>query len=197
MRDKYSLLISGFGSPFPGRKVLQAMVISLVLACLGSFVTAQDQPTGLLPGTTMVCDSEQSIGFRWVKGEWKSTDFIAASYIIVKKPSKMVAAKAGACWGMSAIAQVDRLSGEVFLPACYSIRHHEGASKDAREQVCSEHMVRENGRWVVAGIACETFKFKPNGWFHRTSLHDNLVDRPENDHKDSLSMTVGHCHTVR
>jgi hypothetical protein len=195
MQDKLSLSVSDLRSFRKGRKASQALGIFLFLASQGNFAVAQEQPTGLPPGAAIVCVSEQSIGFRWIKGQWKSTDFITDSYEIEKRPT--AGAAGGGCWGMSAATQIDRQGGEVFLPGCYSIRRHGESPKDAREQICSERMVRENGRWVIRVIDCETFKFRPNGWFHRTSLHDNLADRPVDDFKNPLSVTVGHCRTVR
>jgi len=43
-----------------------------------------DVPAGMAAGTKMVCESEQSIGFRWIKGNWKSTDFVPGRYIVEK-----------------------------------------------------------------------------------------------------------------
>lgn len=195
MDDKLSLSVSAPRFFRNKRNVLQSLGIFLFLASHGYFALAQEQPTGLPPGAAIVCASEQSIGFRWIKGQWKSTDFIADSYEMEKRPTTGAAGEG--CRGIAMTAQIDRQSGEVFLPGCYAIRRHGESPKDAREQICSERMARENGRWVIRVIDCETFKFRPNGWFHRTSLHDNLTDRPVDDFKNPLSVTVGHCRTVR
>jgi hypothetical protein len=145
----------------------------------------------------MTCESEQSIGFRWVKGQWKSTDFIADRYVIVKRAARPDGRQKAGCQGMSAAAVIDRQSGEARLSGCYAIRRAEEGPEAAREQLCSERLRRENGRWLVRAIVCDRFAFRPDGWFHRTSLHDDLTDRPQDDSKNPLSVSVGHCRTLR
>jgi hypothetical protein len=181
----------------PGRKILQAAGFTLLVSCQGGLAAAESQPAGLSPGTTMTCESEQSIGFRWVKGQWKSTDFIADRYVIVKRSARQAGREKGGCLGMSAAVLVDRQSGEARLSGCYAIRRAEEGPESAREYLCSERLRRENGRWLVRAIVCDRFAFRPDGWFHRTSLHDDLTDRPQDDSKNPLSVSVGHCRTLR
>lgn len=178
-------------------KILQAAGLSLLVGCQGGPAVAGSQPAGLPPGTTITCESEQSIGFRWVKGQWKSTDFIADRYVIVKKAARQAGPEKGGCQGMSVAVAVDRQSGEARLPGCYAIRRAGEGPETAGEQVCSERLRRVDGRWLVKAIVCDRFAFRPDGWFHRTSLHDDLTDRPQDDRKDPMSVSVGHCRTVR
>ncbi len=180
-----------------GGKFLQIIGLALLAGCQSSLAATLNQPAGPPPGTTMICESERSIGFRWVKGQWKSTDFIADRYLIAKRAVRPAGQEKGGCQGMSAAALIDRPGGEARLSGCYAIGRAEEKPEAAREQVCSERLSRENGRWVVRAIACDRFIFRPDGWFHRTSLHDDLADRPQDDRKDPMSVTVGHCRTVR
>jgi len=197
MLKNIAVVMHRFRRVLQGGKLLQIIGIALLASCQGSLAGTSNQPAGLPPGTTMICESEQSIGFRWVKGKWKSTDFIADRYIIAKRAAMKSGQEKGGCQGMSTAALIDRQNGEARLSGCYAIRRAEESLKAAREQVCSERLRRENGRWLVRAIVCDRFAFRPDGWFHRTSLHDDLTDRPQDDRKDPMSVTVGHCRTVR
>ncbi len=95
--------------------------------------------------------------------------------------------------------QPERVSpdGKIYLPGCYAIRRQGQEFREVQEQICTETLVEDGGKWRVLGISCEKFIFKPDGWFHRTSLHDDLEDNRQPNDKDPLSVAVGHCRTVR
>lgn len=155
-----------------------------------------NRPLGLSTGTTMVCRTEQAIGFRWVEGKWKSSDFTGDSYII----EKLDAGKAGTgqtdCRQMpegSVIAEKSKAS----VLGCYAFRRQSQRPDEARAEVCLESLTFSQGRWQVLAVRCEKFRFRPDGWFHRTSLHSDLDDRPEGGEKDPLSVAVGHCRIMQ
>jgi hypothetical protein len=148
--------------------------------------------SALPAGTTFLCQTEQTIGFRWVRGKWKSTDFIAEHYIIEKLAASSEGKNHAGCLGLSELKGIS--DGEkVMVPGCYAIRRHDQKSAGIRAQVCTEAYVQEGGSWQVESIDCEKFKMQPDGWFHRSSLHADLEDDPEGDVKDPLSVAVGHC----
>ncbi len=144
----------------------------------------------------MVCQTEQIIGFRWIRGKWKSTDFIPERFIIEKLAVRPGANELAGCQG---IAESAAVLGEDLLsvPGCYAIRREEQKASTANGQICNETHVRMDGKWLIKAISCEKFTFRPDGWLHRTSLHADLDDMPEGDEKDSLSVAVGHCRTVK
>ncbi|KGO35140.1 hypothetical protein JT06_04055 [Desulfobulbus sp. Tol-SR] len=150
----------------------------------------QAQPTGLPAGTSLVCTGEQAIGFRWVKGRWKSTDFVPNRYLIEKRAAGQ--ARTTACRDISHGAVSDAGRRTAVLYGCYIIRR-DGDAEEGAEQVCLERWKSIGSRWVLDEVACDNFRFLPDGWFHRTSLHGELSTGPPNDEKDPLSVSVGHC----
>ena len=176
------------------KQLQQGFIWSICLLISTSNVQAaqDDRPSGLPTGTAMVCQTEQAIGFRWVGGKWKSSDFIGDSHII----EKLDAGKAGT--GQSDCRQMPEGGvivemGRASVLGCYAIRRQSQRPDEARTEVCLESLTFSQGRWQVLAVRCEKFRFRPDGWFHRTSLHSDLDDRPERGEKDPLSVAVGHC----
>jgi len=151
----------------------------------------QAPPPGLPAGTVTVCTAEQSIGFRWVKGRWKSTDFIPNRYLIDKRAAGQALSRA--CREFSPGAMFDPDKTTAVVHGCYAIRREGDDGGGEREQVCRERWRSAGSRWILDEIACDNFRFLPDGWFHRTSLHGDLAAGPPNDEKDPLSVSVGHC----
>ncbi len=177
-------------------KSLWALAFLLAIGCREVSAVESKAPSGIPAGTKMVCESEQSIGFRWVKGNWKSTDFIPGTYAVEKLAGGMAAS--GYCRGdLADKTKVDAAAGLAVLYGCYTIRREAGElESSSREDLCRERWQRERGNWILVDVACENFRFRPDGWFHRTSLHGDLADKPDGDGKEPLSITVGHCRTL-
>ncbi len=180
------------------------MALGGILPCLclltlvkAGQAVAGGRPSGPSVGMTQICQTEQAIGFRWVRGKWKSTDFVPDRYIVVKMASGATGKGRGGCKNMAGQPEWISLDGKGHFPGCYSVRRQGQELQEVQEQICSETQIKEGGRWRVLGISCEKFKFKPDGWFHRTSLHDDLEESPELDDKDPLSVAVGHCRSTR
>lgn len=147
-------------------------------------------------GTAFLCQTEQTIGFRWVRGKWKSTDFIAEQYSIEKLAASPEGKKQAGCLDLSELKAFGD-GKKAMVPGCYAIHRDDQKSAGIRAQICTEVFVQEGGSWQVESIDCEKFKMRPGGWFHRSSLHGDLDDAPEGDVKDPLSVAVGHCRTAK
>ena len=172
---------------------LQILVAGLFLAvdCREAMAFDLETPSGLPAGTSMVCGGEQSIGFRWVKGRWKSTDFIPNRYLIEKRAAGQ--ARSRACRDMVQGVVRDPGNQTASMLGCYMIRREGDDAEERREQVCLERWRAAGKRWVLDEVACDNFRFRPDGWFHRTSLHGELSATPPDDRKEPLSVSVGHC----
>lgn len=175
-------------------KSLWALAILLAISCREVSATESKEPSGIPPGTKMVCDSEQSIGFRWVRGTWKSTDFVPARYIVEKSGDE--GKESAACGSLPGRVRMDEKTGLAVLYGCYTVRREVSGQGGRMEHVCRERWQRAGGNWSIVDVACENFRFRPDGWFHRTSLHGDLADTPDGDGKEPLSITVGHCRTL-
>lgn len=171
-------------------KSMAAAFFVLVVHTRGAAAFEQAQPTGLPAGTSVVCAGEQTIGFRWVKGRWKSTDFIPNRYLIEKRAAGQ--ARNEACRDISHGAVSDPGRRTAVLYGCYTIRRDEEA-EEVQERVCLERWRSVGSRWVLDEVACDNFRFLPDGWFHRTSLHGDLSAGPPDNGKEPLSVSVGHC----
>ena len=175
-------------------KTLWTLVLLLAIGCRDASANESKLPSGLPAGTRMVCDSEQSIGFRWVKGNWKSTDFVPARYSVTKAGDE--GKRSPICGTLPGSARMDDKTGLAVLYGCYTVRREVSDQDGGTEHVCRERWQKAGDTWMIVDIACENFRFRPDGWFHRTSLHGDLADKPDGDEKEPLSITVGHCRTL-
>ena len=185
-----------FPSKNAGRARMKKILLpALLLPVVSLSAAAEDRrpPAGIAPGTRIVCASEQSIGFRWVKGNWKSTDFVPARYTVEKLAED--AEGAAGCGPLPGGAKVDAQTGLAALYGCWAVDIEAAGQSSSLKQVCRERWRQTGATWELVDVACENFRFRPGGWFHRSSLHGDLADRPERDEKEPLSMTVGHCRT--
>lgn len=173
------------------KKILLPIILPFVMSLSVAAAADQKPPAGIVAGTKILCDSEQSIGFRWVKGNWKSTDFVPARYTVEKLAGD--AGGAAECGQLPGRAKVDEQTGLAVLYGCYAVDIAVAGMSSSLRQVCRERWQKSGSTWKLVDVACENFRFRPDGWFHRTSLHGDLADRPDKDEKEPLSMTVGHC----
>jgi hypothetical protein len=175
--------------------LFRATALLLASACIEVSEAVAELPTGLSPGKKIVCIGEQAIGFRWVNGDWKSTDFIPGRYIVEKLSEGTTGS--GYCRDLADKAKVDVAAGSVVFYGCYTVRREAGELEgNSWEHLCRERWQKAGDHWVIIDVACENFRFRPDGWFHRTSLHGDLADKPDGDGKEPLSITVGHCRTL-
>ncbi len=176
------------------KKFLLPVVLLPVMTLSAATAADQKPPAGIAAKTRIVCTSEQSIGFRWVKGNWKSTDFVPARYT-VEKLAEDPGGSAG-CGQLPGRVKVDNKTGLTAVYGCWAVDIEAAGQRSSLRQVCREHWQKAGSAWEVVDVACENVRFRPDGWFHRTSLHGDLADRPEGGEKEPLSITVGHCRTL-
>jgi len=177
------------------RKIIVLLGFLCLYLCHSPLALQAEKTTripGVPAGTTFLCQTEQTIGFRWVRGKWKSTDFIAEQYSIEKLAASPEGKKQPGCLDLSGLKALGD-GKKAMVQGCYAIRRDDQKSAGIRAQKCTEVYVQEGGSWQVESIDCEKFKMRPDGWFHRSSLHADLDDAPEGDVKDPLSVAVGHC----
>ena len=77
---------------------------------------------------------------------------------------------------------------------CYSVREGEGGIGLVR--LCVEEWKMLNGSFVLQTISCDEINFKPDGAFNAVQWKSATLDENASS-KDSLSITVGRCSTIR
>jgi hypothetical protein len=160
-------------------------------------------------GTTIFCEVEKSIGFRWENGSYRNLSFKKSKYIFKKveinKYCKSIFGKpidfeAVNSEGMSLKNYQDVRPNGGSRHVC--INHYRfGEKPPTRGKLCSEHYFKRDGIWEV-GINCEggnydpQFYLSPNGFFHYSFMHALVTPNPPHNSKDDQLMEWGKCATI-
>ena len=142
-------------------------------------------------GYSTLCIEENSVGFNWRDNKWIKTGFIGSKYL-VKKISHSELKE----WQKKELYDenylyLDRKDDEFrIMKNYYNIRRFGDKFIPLFNQTCSELW---DGK-ELESIQCPNFIFKPDGYFHRSSIHGSLDEK--DDYKDSLSLSYGKCSKI-
>jgi hypothetical protein len=152
-----------------------------------------------------LCVTEQSTGFDWESGDWKKVTHHNRSYVLEKVPLPVKRAKDGGFAGYE--KKFACLRGAPYEPTtteksqfasynvCISIKGLESKTPPTYYSCHESEYYDENG--IQKRIECDgswrtyRFAFNPDGWFHFSNVHSDLVI--DSSYKSSLNVSVGHC----
>ena len=142
-------------------------------------------------GYSTLCIEENSVGFNWRDNKWIKTGFIGSKYL-VKKISHSELKE----WQKKDLYDenylyLDRKDDEFrIMKNYYNIRRFGDELHPFDTVACWEGWDENE----LTGIDCPKFKFKPDGYFHKSSIHGSLNEKE--DYKDSLSVSYGKCSKI-
>jgi len=189
-------------------KRLLPVLMGFALLLLGSLANeTHAQNIGKGKPFTSLCIAEKSTGFNWKKGQWVEVTFRPEKYLVVKIPlrdwdpnkyKEALLSKEPACLGKYLSYTQSKLKyyGGYRRFGCYNIRTFGSKYSIAGSRLCEESWDWSD-ETVLEKVRCESTYFKPDGNFTRSSIHDNLASKPENNYKDSLSLSVGSCSVIK
>jgi len=154
-----------------------------------------------------ICIADQTIGYNWENGDWKSGSYAPDKYIVQKlelEDQKAIenigrTTKSYPCFYDRNWKSIPSEWGDEFIiSGCYNVRKAGSEFYASVSQTCSETWKKdsETDTKSLKSVNCEHFKFRPNGWFHKSRIHNHTENKPEKDYKDSLLLTVGKCSTL-
>ena len=165
---------------------------ALCLTLAGSSVLAQvGSPEAVPSRYTILCQGEKSVGFNWRNGDWEQAQFKPESYLIQKTEKSSLL-----CIADLLPPQVD--SFRTVKKVCLNIRKLGEDPASGLPTTCTETHYKAYGEfpaeeWIDCDVGLHHISFRRNGWFHAGSIQGDLSDKPKNDYKDSLYVTVGKC----
>ncbi len=140
---------------------------------------------------SLLCVGQHSAGFKWHQGQWHPATFTTGRYILSKVNMKT----ASALEKLNCEPHYEEKKspdGKAEINACYNIRGDGDEYHEQFSRACTEHWTGK----TLDHVECDRpnkLYFKPNGNFIFSYLHPSLSDRPQNDYKDSLFVSVGRC----
>lgn len=155
-------------------------LLPLVLLCCHGTLSAQQ--AAIRPFKAL-CVSDKETGFNWKSGDWVQTNFKAGEKLLVQR-----LATPNPVFCKEEVRSA--VGGLTVSKGCYLINVM-GSPPDlfAGPEMCDEIGDEQS----LQVIHCRLFSFNPDGRFIKLPWHSNISDRPKNDSKDSLVLSVGKC----
>ena len=142
-------------------------------------------------GYSALCITEDSTGFSWKDNKWKRTNYTSSKYLAKKIPhSELDEFYINDIQELNKFPLTRRDDQWRHLRNYYNIREFGEEFYKFANQICSELW---DGKELLY-IACEDFKFKPNGYFHKSGIYSSLSEKE--DYKDSLFVEYGKCSKI-
>ena len=164
---------------------------------------------------SLLCEAEQSTGFRWRDDAWKKMNWTLPKYIITKQDyepsSDWDEAKHYMCSRNKKGDFHNESSNKIFMDSCYLIKNFGEEETESNYQTCREEWTAELP-FTLNKVHCSEANdpqgiiFKPNGWFTKYGVADQVANIPKpiyiNDKviveagvKDDMLLYVGRCST--
>lgn len=140
---------------------------------------------------TLYCKGEKATGFDWQSNDWVPMTFKPVDYIVVKSPNNK-------CFDVD--GKVKEAEGAFrWKEVCINIRESGKEYEPYLSVKCTEYYPDPSRTKWTASLNCRSLSYKSfltsfNGWFHRSSIHDDLASR--SDYKDSLLVEIGKCSQI-
>jgi hypothetical protein len=168
-----------------------AMCFSLIFSNVNAEITNPKHYFKLL------CVGDDSTGFYWENGKWVRTGFKTENTLVKKYDISKNARAATLCYGDG------KITGEGehrFSRGCYNYSKVGRKPYSGNFQLCQERWRYKNGGYSLRSVHCDSrqndMAFAPEGWFHLSHLHSQTSGKPDDDTKDSLSISVGKCSVI-
>lgn len=149
-------------------------------------------PANLAASYSLICEGEQAVGFDWRNGEWMRTNFKADTYVFDVRKENL-------CFKMEA-GDEKTYGGVRFRAVCGNVRDLGSQHVPILSNVCHERYSTVAGDAPIS-IECtrgrQYFAASPDGRFQMSTMHASVGNRPKDDYKDSILVTVGRCTMMR
>lgn len=168
--------------------------MKLIISILALIVSAQAMCQDKIPELPLfkaVCIRDKATGFNWRSGDWIQTNFAPGKQIfiqkidIVKNSTKPFNERAIFCKEEEGF-QSGEFAGS---KGCYVIKEAGRETLPIDGKMCTEFFKNRQ----LQSISCEKITFHPDGNFIELPWHSDIDQRPKDDYKDSLILSVGKC----
>ena len=148
---------------------------------------------------TSLCVKEESIGYSWKNNKWEITKFNLDKYLVEKvSPQDRFCQVKMQSVDTATVYQGEDKSGVKYYATkgCYNIRRMGQPRYEFNTEICSEYWKKkQNGQEELYMVGCTYSNFEPNGDFTMGRISDDL--RNDQEYKDSMSLSVGKCSTIK
>jgi len=148
---------------------------------------------------TSLCVGEKSVGYLWKDKKWEMTRFELEKYIVekVSPQDRFCQVKMKSVDTATLDLGKDKNGVGIYAKkGCYNIREMGEERYTFQTEVCSEYWnKKQNGQEELDMVNCTYFNFEPNGDFTKGIISTDL--RNDNKQKDSMSLSLGICSTIK
>ena len=185
-----------------------------IILVLSSFSVVNAEINNMNKTFSMICEAEQSTGFRWNTSDWKRMNWTLPKIVISKQKNETTSDPDLVNHVMCAHNQkgysYNEMRNITFVDACYLIKDFGTEDSFLNYRTCRE-------QWGGSPLSLKKVEcleendpsgiiFKPNAWFTKFHISDAVANNPEPlvingntlveaGHKDDMSIYVGRCST--
>ena len=187
----------------------------IIFLILFSYSTVNAEITDRDERFTLLCEAEQSVGYRWENNDWTEMNWTLSRYIITKQDYEPLYDSGEAEHFMCTYNKKGDYHNEntskIYMDSCYLIKKFGEEDDILHYQTCREEWTDELPFTLNKVHCSETnetsgFIFKPNGWFTKYRIAEQVANIPkpitydgkviiEAGVKDDMSLYVGRCST--
>ena len=191
----------------------------IIFLILFSYSTVNAEITDKDERFTLLCEAEQSVGYRWENNDWTEMSWRLHRYVITKQDYEPIQNTLGAehrnCAFNRAKYYHNTFTSQIFMDSCYMIKEFGEEVKEDSYRTCREEwdantnaLKKVTCKTVPVGeFILESILFKPNGWFTKYRIAGEVANIPKalmvDDYvispagvKDDMFIFVGRCSTL-
>ena len=193
------------------KKLLIIFLILFSYSTVNAEITDKDERFSLL------CEAEQSVGYRWKNHDWEKVNWILPRYIITKQDYapldiRLPHPEHFLCSGDRQGSE--KMLSRIYMDSCYKIKELGDEVDDFSYRTCREEWDANTNALIK--VSCEfnnvrfhssAILFKPNGWFTEYRIAAQVANLPKAlmsgetvispaGAKDDMFIYVGKCSTL-
>lgn len=187
----------------------------IIFIILFSYSSVNAEITDMNENFSLLCETEQSTGFRWIDNDWTKTNWKLQRYIITKQDyepsSDMDKAEHIMCTQNKIGDYYDKRSDILFRDSCYLIKKFGDKTDVLNYKTCMEEW--GDSPFTLNKVTCslgssksgvDGVVFTPDGWFTKYRIAQQVSNIPkpisvngeviiEAGRKDDMFIEVGRC----
>jgi hypothetical protein len=149
-------------------------------------------------GTTVLCESKESVGFNWDQGHYHRATFKPGKKYVLTKVDRSQCP-----FGQFGKDMDAETKDFVAHHTQICIKAHEfGEEERPAGDVCFESITGKPGTQLTHVVSCNdelmtpNIRFAPNGFYHLAFIHEDVSKHPDKDYKDSQYVEWGVCSVI-
>jgi hypothetical protein len=187
----------------------------IIFLILFSYTSVNAEITSNEKRFSLLCEAEQSVGFRWENEDWKKMNWTLQRYIITKQDYEPLFDSTEAehffCSTKKEGYYHNKNTSKIYMDSCYFVKNFTAEESPLNYKTCREEWDADTN--VLNKVTCKgdrgesSILFKPNAWFTHYYIARQVANVPKEEkigeyllypegHKDEMHIYVGRCSTL-